>query len=365
MNKVILVIEDEELIRQDLVRTLQLSGYDVIDAQNGEQGLLRAQETLPDLIISDIMMPKLNGFEVLKELQKEPATALIPFLFLSAKSEKFDIRDGMNLGADHYITKPYDIDELLNAVEARIRKREMSEQAYNNRMEDLRSNIRRAIPHEIRTPLNIILGLSEFLNNNFDKTTKDDAKEMLSNIYDGAQRLHRLFENYLYYANLEIQASNKHELNELQNQRLFVSDFFMKEIALYKAAIYDRSEDIKYDIDEAEIAIGEEPLMKIIEEIVDNCLKFSDKGTDVKVVASKGKHKYTLEFTDFGRGMSKEQIDNLGAYVQFERKVYEQQGNGLGIAIAKRITELHNGTFEIISEPGRYTNVKIKLPLAK
>ncbi len=365
MNKVILVIEDEEQIRQDLVRTLQLSGYDVVDAPNGELGLLKAQEILPDLIISDIMMPKLTGFEVLKELQNDPSTALIPFLLLSAKSEKFDIRDGMNLGADHYITKPYDIDELLSAVESRIKKREMSEQAFNSKMEDLRSNIRRAVPHEIRTPLNIILGLSEFLNNNFENTSKDDAKEMLSNIYDGAQRLHRLFENYLYYANLEILASNKHELDDLQRQNLHVSDFFMKEIALYKAAIYDRTEDIKYDIDEAVIAIGEEPLMKIIEEIVDNCLKFSDKGTDIKVLATKSKHKYKIEFTDFGRGMSKAQIDNLGAYVQFERKVYEQQGNGLGIAIAKRITELHNGSFEIASEPGRYTCVKIVLPLAK
>ncbi len=365
MNKVILVIEDEEQIRLDLVRTLTFSGYDVIDAPNGELGLLRAQETLPDLIISDIMMPILNGYDVLKELQKDPSTAVIPFLFLSAKSEKFDIRDGINLGADQYLTKPYDIDELLTTVEARLKKREMSEKAYNSKMEDLRSNIRRAIPHEIRTPLNIILGLSEFLKNNFDKTTTDDAKEMLSNIYDGAQRLHRLFENYLYYANLEILATNKQELDDLHNQRLHLSDFFIKEIVLYRASIYDRTEDIKYDIDEAIVAVNEEYLMKVIEEIIDNCLKFSDKGSDIKVIASVSKNKYIIEFSDFGRGMSKVQIDNLGAYVQFERKVYEQQGNGLGIAIAKRITELHNGTFEISSEPGRYTSVKISLPIAK
>ncbi len=365
MNKVILVIEDEELIRQDLVRTLQLTGYDVIDAANGEQGLLRAQEVLPDLIISDIMMPKLSGFDVLKELQKEPVTAVIPFLFLSAKSEKFDIRDGMNLGADHYITKPYDIDELLSAVEVRLRKKEINEKAYNRKMEDLRSNIRRAIPHEIRTPLNIILGLSEFLKNNYDNATPEDAKDMLSNIYDGAQRLHRLFENYLYYANLEILATNKHEMEDLLAHRLHISDFFVKEIVLYKASVYDRTEDIKYDIDETVLAISEEYLMKVVEEIIDNCLKFSDKGTDIKVIATASKNKYVIEFTDFGRGMTKAQIDNLGAYVQFERKVYEQQGNGLGVAIAKRITELHNGNFQIVSEPGRYTNVRVTFPIAK
>src|SRR6478735_4631682 len=120
--KKILLIEDNNEIRENTAEILALANYHVITAQNGKVGVELAQHENPDLIICDIMMPELDGFGVIHILSKKAETALIPFIFLTAKTEKSDIRKGMNLGADDYLTKPFDDTELLNAIETRLRK---------------------------------------------------------------------------------------------------------------------------------------------------------------------------------------------------------------------------------------------------
>lgn len=122
--KKILVIEDNAEVRENLEEILELSGYKVISAEDGTVGVELALRELPDLVLCDVMMPKLDGFGVLNILSKKSITADIPFIFLTAKAEKSDFRRGMNLGADDYITKPFYKDELLAVIETRLRKSE-------------------------------------------------------------------------------------------------------------------------------------------------------------------------------------------------------------------------------------------------
>jgi len=122
--KKILVIEDQFEVRENLVELLELSGYEALNGENGKVGVQLAIEHQPDLILCDVMMPELDGFGVLRILEKRAETADIPFIFLTAKAEKSDFRKGMNLGADDYITKPFDDIELLDAVEMRLKKNE-------------------------------------------------------------------------------------------------------------------------------------------------------------------------------------------------------------------------------------------------
>lgn len=122
--KKIIVIEDNLEIRENLSEILELSGYDVVQAENGKSGVQKIKESKPDLILCDVMMPELDGFGVLKIIQKIPDLKHTPFMFLTAKAEKTDFRKGMGLGADDYITKPYDDVELLEAVEMRLKKSE-------------------------------------------------------------------------------------------------------------------------------------------------------------------------------------------------------------------------------------------------
>jgi CheY-like chemotaxis protein len=130
MNK-LLVIEDNPDVRENIQEILELAGYDVAVAENGKAGVKRANEFNPDLIICDIMMPELDGYGVLNILTKNPTTAAIPFIFLTAKSEKDDFRKGMSLGADDYITKPFDETDLLNTIEKRIKKNALIKQAFS------------------------------------------------------------------------------------------------------------------------------------------------------------------------------------------------------------------------------------------
>lgn len=126
------MIEDNQGIRENTSEILLLAGYEVSTAENGKIGVDIAQRHKPDLIICDIMMPELDGYGVLHILNKNPETALIPFIFLTAKTEKTDIRKGMTLGADDYLTKPFDDTDLLNAIETRLRKHQLRSKQYDN-----------------------------------------------------------------------------------------------------------------------------------------------------------------------------------------------------------------------------------------
>lgn len=120
--KKILLIEDDVVLRENTTELLELSNYQVVNAANGILGVKVAKETLPDIIVCDIMMPKLDGYGVLEALTNNETTKHIPFIFLSAKTERKDVRKGMDLGADDYITKPFAEDELISAIESRIAK---------------------------------------------------------------------------------------------------------------------------------------------------------------------------------------------------------------------------------------------------
>jgi len=142
--KKILLIEDNPDVRENTSEILSLAGYDVKTAPNGKVGVEVAQQEKPDLIVCDIMMPELDGYGVLHILGKNDGTANIPFIFLTAKTEKTDIRKGMNLGADDYLTKPFDDTDLLNAIEARLRKSAMQQKLYESTAEGLEHFIKDA-----------------------------------------------------------------------------------------------------------------------------------------------------------------------------------------------------------------------------
>jgi DNA-binding response OmpR family regulator len=142
--KKILLIEDNPEIRENTAEILSLANYDVITAENGKVGVALAQEQSPDLIICDIMMPELDGYGVLHILSKGDDTASIPFIFLTAKTEKSDLRKGMELGADDYLTKPFDDTELLNAIATRLRKQAIREKNYQTTAEGLENFIKDA-----------------------------------------------------------------------------------------------------------------------------------------------------------------------------------------------------------------------------
>lgn len=139
--KKVLLIEDNVEVRENTAEIMELAGYEVLTAENGKEGVRLASSNIPDLIVCDIMMPELDGFGVLRILGNNPTTSGIPFIFLTAKAEKNDFRKGMNLGADDYITKPFDDVELLDAIDMRLSKNARLNNSFSKTSNGLNSFI--------------------------------------------------------------------------------------------------------------------------------------------------------------------------------------------------------------------------------
>src|SRR6266705_6606055 len=152
--KKILVIDDEEWLREMVQLALTQKGYDVIEAGNGTKGIETARKELPDLVLCDVNMEKVNGYGTLSSLRNEPATASIPFILITGRADNAGMRQGMELGADDYLPKPFTTEVLYAAVEARLKKSQTVRDEAESKLRHLRDNISLMMPHEMRTPLN-------------------------------------------------------------------------------------------------------------------------------------------------------------------------------------------------------------------
>ncbi|MEB3273226.1 MAG: response regulator [Prochlorothrix sp.] len=157
----ILVIEDEPQVRRNIQDILELSGFSVQSAATGHQGVALAQQMLPDLIISDVMMPEMDGFEVVQALKNQPETARIPFIFLTAKASRQDWRQAMNLGADDYLTKPFTPQELLEAIQTRLQRAEELTRPYKTQLAETSAHLHYISCHDPLTQLLNIQGLQQ------------------------------------------------------------------------------------------------------------------------------------------------------------------------------------------------------------
>ncbi len=272
----ILVIEDEPMLREQIQKILEIFDYELIVAKDGEEGLEAAKAKLPDLIISDIMMPNLDGYGVLKALKKEPLTDNIPFIFLTGKDEKTNFRKSMDLGADDYLNKPFTAQDLLSSIAARLEKKVAVERNSKLQMEELRTNITYHLPHELNTPLNGIISAAAFLEEFADSVAPEEIREMAENIKISGERLFRMTKNFLFYAYLETTATDPEKLRDFRDEveKSFVKDL-IRATALNKVKKANREEDLDLHLEDAFLAISEKHICKLIEELIDNAIKFS------------------------------------------------------------------------------------------
>lgn len=362
----ILVIEDATPLRNDIVEMLSFEGFEVMGAENGVVGVNMARDHHPDLIICDIMMPELDGYGVLDVLRQDEETFSIPFIFLTAKTDRADIRHGMGLGADDYLTKPFVADELLSTIRARLEKQDKHKEVMTDKLRELSENIITALPHELRTPLNTIVGFSEMLMSESERLSPEQVDEWAGYINQAAQRLYRLVENYLAYVRAEVAARNAEEAATFKARVLGSPTAIIEYQVLHRAQQMSRQNDLEVVLAaDVKIVASEQDLSKIIDELVDNALKFSEPGQSVKVTSAVVGDYYEVRICDEGRGMTAAQAVAIGAYVQFERWLYEQQGSGLGLAIVKRLIDLYGGEIEVESEVSQGTCIKLRFLLAQ
>ncbi len=365
--KKILVIDDAEFILESTSTLLRFEGYDVETACDGEEGVKQALETKPDLILCDISMPKMDGYGVLENIRKNSITATTPFIFLTAFTEKSNMRAGMEKGADDFLVKPYTRDELIAAIDAQWNKHQLIEKQVQEKVEEVGRSVTYALPHEFRTVLNEVIGSAKYLHTSAEDVNPEEIKELSNDIVSSANRLMKITENFLTYVRIESFFSNPQKRSQLRNLLTYEPSAMFQDIASNISQKYNRTSDLAINdlIDNVLVEISTESFHKMVDELIDNAFRFSAPGKMVTISTGVDGDLLFFIISDFGRGMSREQISGIAALAQFERTIYEQQGVGLGLVIAKRLTELHDGYFDIKSEEGVGTSITIGLHYKK
>jgi len=363
--KKILIIDDEEWLREMIQLALRQRGYEVVEAHNGQEGIEKARKELPDLILCDVNMGKVNGYLTLAALRTEAPTAAIPFILMTGLADNAGMRHGMELGADDYLPKPFTTEVLYAAVEARLKKSQTVRDEAESKLRHLRDNISLMMPHEMRTPLNGIISNAELLATSAATLKPADVTEMGQEILNSSQRLERLIENFLIYAQLELIAADPKNVNALRIGRVDQPAALIAQVATVQATQAGRPGDLTVEGANVPVPMSQEYFSRVVGELVQNAFKFSENDSPVQVRLSETFNGVEFSVSDQGRGFSTEQIRRIGAYMQFDRKMQEQQGLGLGLVISKRLAELHGGTLTIDRTSGTGTTVTIKLPKVK
>src|SRR5437879_6223817 len=304
--KKILVIDDEEWLREMVQLALSQRGYDVIEVGNGALGVEVARKDLPDLILCDVNMEKMDGYRTLSSLRNETTTASIPFILMTGLADNAGMRHGMELGADDYLPKPFTIDGLYAAVEARLKKVQTVRQEAEKKLADLQDNISLMLPHELRTPLNGILAYGEILAMEAGALPPSEVAEMGQAIHDSGKRLERLIENFLIYAQLELLGSDPQKLSALRKEQTQFPAKLIEQHAQTQARLANRPQDLVLELTAKPVPMSEEYLAKIVDELVQNAFKFSPAGTPVRVRLEDLPNAMLLSVADQGRGFSSE-----------------------------------------------------------
>ena len=332
----ILVVEDEPSVRTGVVDLLSNSGYTVISASDGREAISLLKSKVPDLIISDIMMPGLNGYELLEEINKKSKTN-IPFIYLTARAEYADLRSGMDKGADDYITKPFRAKDLLSAVKTRLEK----SKKQLAKLEEVTLNISTYIPHELRTPLVSIIGFTQMMMNELNTFNEKDLIEMLGFIEDAGLRLYDRIEKFISYSSV----ATKKDVNDVLVHEWTQLPVFLEGTVVQKFS--KNIDSINFNLENAFSNLSKDYLKFIINEMVENALKFSVQDSSVHIDGKLIENYYILSVENKSKVEFPLQNRNqLVPFIQHNREQIQQIGNGLGLVTINKIIELCEGDLQ-------------------
>lgn len=356
----ILVIDDEPAIRLGLAATIRRYGYSVITAVNGDDGFLKARQSLPDLIVSDVMMPDLNGFEMKQQMSEDPILAPIPFIFLTARTGNEDRVAGIRKGADDYVTKPFVTDELMARIEAVLRRveteqergREQMKQSARDEMEKLRREVLQNFSHELRTPLgNVMMSLDVVVNNKF--ATEEEQREFIRIAHSSADRLENLVADIILLSDID-----QNNLNQMR-QTIDIEHHILTPVKRRLERYEIKGLNFAYDVNlGGMIKAPRREFTQSLVHLADNAFKFSPQRGSVKLVVKPSEN---------GGAIITIQNEGFGIPVDLREKVFERfyqvsqgdgrefQGLGVGLTIARAVFSSLGGEVKILdSESGCY-----------
>ena len=365
----ILVIEDETLLREEVIEWLTFEGYASAGVADGVSGVEYAIRQLPDLIICDITMPRLDGYGVLLEVRSNPSTAGIPFIFVTARASYEDVRMGMNQGADDYITKPFTRLELLKAIQTRLQKKQLQEQERQNQVAQLQQILdleheRRLLKtklvamfsHDFRGPLSSILLTNSLLRDYGSHLSDDRRLTHINHIEASARLLLQMLDDILVIAQIE------NDSLEFKAEPTDVN-VFLQQIVDDNRLIYGARRPIQFIASGVGLVMVDPRLLRqIITNLLSNALKYSARDSVVSITLTYEQGACHFQIHDQGIGIPDGDMVYLFEPFQRGSNVATITGTGLGLAIVKQAVDLHGGTLAIDSQLDVGTKVTVTIP---
>jgi two-component system, sensor histidine kinase and response regulator len=370
MKRRILVVEDHDLLLLAIRDILEVEGYEVATASDGIDALERMKTFVPELIIADISMPRMDGFRFFEEIRTHPEWIPIPFVFLTARAEREDRLRGKALGAEDYIVKPFDPQELVVVVNSRIGRAQAIREATEGGFEELKRQIITLLGHELRTPLTSVYGYTELALEEAANLPPGDFQHFLSGIKKGADRLTRLVEDLLLVVRLDT-GEIEHELELLGAVQEDVADQIRRIVKIKETSVTERGGTLELEVPPQlpPVYIHDYFLADTLERLIDNGIKFSPKDRRrVRVSATASDEYVSISVRDWGVGIPPDQVAHLfERFRQINRDKLEQQGTGLGLVIAQALTTSMGGHITVESVQGQDSGstFTVHLPAAR
>lgn len=365
----ILLIEDEAPLRSEVAEWLTFEGYDVIEAEDGVAGAEAAFQHLPDLILCDIMMPRLDGYGVLLETNANPRTVSTPFIFLTAKAAHDDLRTGMTAGADDYITKPFTRQEVLHAIQKQLDKHAVRTQQHEKQIQQMQEALEHEheqrlmkaklvgmFSHDFRNPLATILSSNSLLRDYADRMDAQRRSTHLSRIDASVRQLIQMLDDMLLVTQMEA-GSLKYKPEPVNINEI------IQHIVEEFQAINSEVCTLVFESNVNAVIMADTRLIRqIASNIISNAVKYSPLGGEVRVSLNQDNNDYVLTVQDHGIGIEEADLERLFNAFQRGSNVGRISGTGLGLAIVKQAVSIHNGAIDLKSKVGEGTTVEIRIP---
>lgn len=365
--KKILIIEDNKSLNEELIDWFTFEGFEAWSAYNGLTGIEMASQLLPDIILCDIMMPDMNGTEVIEALRKNITTRLIPFIFMTALSGRQNIRTGMDLGADDYITKPFTRIELIKTVSTRLKKAEniieLTDSTARERTAQLNYTNREleafnySVSHDLHAPLRALNGYANMLTEDYSDLLDSEGKRMLNAIIEQSKKMGDLIDDLLSFSRIttneiKISVINMHDL---------VFDVYND-----LSADQDKAR-IDFRISEIDSIYGDAAMIKQVwVNLISNAIKYTSKIINpvIEIGSTNTETETVFYVKDNGAGFDMEYYDKLFSVFKRLHSARQFEGNGVGLAIVQRIVQRHQGRVWAESEVNKGAVFYFALPLS-
>ncbi len=363
----ILIVDDTPANIDVLDLFLEKEGYKISIAQSGESALDLADRISPDLILLDVMMPGIDGFETCRRLKSNDKTSDIPIIFITARNESADIIKGFSMGGVDYITKPFSQEEVCARVHLHLKlKTLMAALETKNQkladLNDLKNKFLGMASHDLRNPISTIQGFSKILLDHGETLAKDAKKEFLQSIHKVSNDMLTLLDDLLNISTIE---SGK---LELQVKRGSFGQLVKERVRMYQVMAERKNLATHLDIEEmAEFSFDPNRISQVIDNLLSNAIKFSPPGKEIYIWLGQRNGQAKFSVRDQGPGISPEDQDKLFKHFQKlkARPTADEPSHGLGLAIAKKMVEAHKGKITVESQPGSGATFSFFIPLGK